>query len=251
MCLDIDCTKGDNMEQYALTAEKVCRAYGANKVLDDFSLSLEKGEFAAIMGPSGIGKSTFLHIASGLVAADSGKVIVGGKDIVAMKDAEAAVFRRRHIGIVFQQFNLLPNKTVRENILYPLNLDGRKPAPEQMREIVETLAIDRILDKKPDFISGGEQQRAAIARALMIGAELILADEPTGNLDLKSSRDTCRMLKEIGQKRKAAILMVTHDPVVAANADKVHFLRDGKIVSSFETKGDPALVSKLYLEAYK
>lgn len=239
------------MEKYALMAERVCRSYGPNKVLDDFSLTLESGDFAAIMGPSGIGKSTFLHIASGLVAADSGRIFIDGKDIVAMKDAEAAVFRRRHIGVIFQQFNLLPNKTVRENILYPLKLDGRKAEIEQLQELTRTLDIEHILDKKPDFISGGEQQRVAIARALMIGAELILADEPTGNLDLKSSRDTCRMLKEIKEKRNATILMVTHDPVVAANASKVHFLREGKIVSSYETEGNPALVSKLYLETYK
>ena len=240
--------------EVALRAEGVCRKYGKQEVLKDFSLSIEAGSFEALMGPSGSGKSTFLHIAAGLLAADAGSVLVGGKDVVRMSDTEATKFRRRHVGVVFQAFNLLNEKTVRENVLLPLELDGgargiaRPTVAGRLRDLTEKLGIVGLLEKKPEELSGGEQQRVAIARALIAEPEIVLADEPTGNLDAKSAKGICEILKGLGGK--SAILVVTHDPVVAACAKKVHFLKDGKIAASFETEGDPAKVSERYLEVF-
>ena len=237
----------------ALTAEGVCRKYGRQDVLRDFSLSIEAGSFEALMGPSGSGKSTFLHVAAGLLAADAGSVEIGGKDIVKMSDTEATKFRRRHVGVVFQAFNLLNEKTVRENIWLPISLDGKSSVSRlessRLADLAGKLGIAKLLDKKPEELSGGEQQRVAIARALIAEPEIVLADEPTGNLDAKSAKGICEILK--GLNGKSAILVVTHDPVVAACAKKVHFLKDGKIAASFETEGDPAKVSERYLETYK
>ena len=230
----------------------VCRKYGQQEVLKDFSLSVEAGSFEALMGPSGSGKSTFLHIAAGLLAADAGSVLVGGKDVVKMSDSEATKFRRRHVGVVFQAFNLLNEKTVRENILLPLQLDGVSRVSSlpssRLADTTARLGIAALLDKKPEELSGGEQQRVAIARALIAEPEIVLADEPTGNLDAKSAKGICEILKGLGGK--SAILVVTHDPVVAACAKKVHFLKDGKIAVSFETGGDPKMVSEKYLETF-
>ena len=253
--------------EFALKAEGICRKYGKQEVLKDFSLNIEEGGFEALMSPSGGGKSTFLHIAAGLLAADAGSVLVGGKDIVKMSDAEATKFRRRHVGVVFQSFNLLDEKTVRENVLLPLELDGVKacslcggetPPPRDSdvarggavsaAQLVAKLGIAGLLEKKPEDLSGGEQQRVAIARALITEPEIVLADEPTGNRDAKSAKGICEILKGLGGK--SAILVVTHDPVVAACAKKVHFLKDGKIAASFETNGDAALVSQRYLEVF-
>ena len=236
----------------ALKAIGVSRRYGKQEVLKDFSLSIEAGSFEALMGPSGSGKSTFLHIAAGLLAADAGSVEIGGKDVVKMSDTEATKFRRRHVGVVFQAFNLLNEKTVRENILLPLALDGKSSVSRlkssRLTDLAEELGIASMLDKKPEELSGGEQQRVAIARALIAEPEIVLADEPTGNLDAKSAKGICEILKGLGGK--SAILVVTHDPVVAACAKKVHFLKDGKIAASFETEGDAGLVSEKYLEVF-
>ena len=237
----------------ALKAEGVCRKYGKQEVLKDFSLNVEAGSFEALMGPSGSGKSTFLHIAAGLLAADAGSVLVGGKDVVKMSDTEATKFRRRHVGVVFQAFNLLNEKTVRENILLPLKLDGESKSKVEVEQRMETLfkllGLEGVEKKIPEELSGGEQQRVAIARALIAEPEIVLADEPTGNLDAKSAKGICEILKGLGGK--SAILVVTHDPVVAACAKKVHFLKDGKIAASFETAGDAGLVSQKYLETYR
>ena len=236
----------------ALKAIGVGRRYGEQEVLKDFSLSVEAGSFEALMGPSGSGKSTFLHIAAGLLAADAGSVGIGGKDVVKMSDSEATKFRRHHVGVVFQAFNLLNEKTVKENILLPLKLGGRSKAKvegeRRMSGLLKLLGLEGLEQKRPEELSGGEQQRVAIARALIAEPEIVLADEPTGNLDAKSAKDICEILKGLGGK--SAILVVTHDPVVAACAKKVHFLKDGQIAASFETNGDPAKVSKRYLETY-
>ena len=236
-----------------MKANGVCRKYGKQEVLKDFALSVEAGGFEALMGPSGSGKSTFLHIAAGLLAADAGSVEIGGRDVVKMSDAEATKFRRRHVGVVFQAFNLLNEKTVRENILLPGRLDGipypTRPRVEALVNVLaDKLGLSALLDKKPEELSGGEQQRVAIARALIAEPEIVLADEPTGNLDAKSAKGICEILK--GLNGKSAILVVTHDPVVAACAKKVHFLKEGKIAASFETEGDPAKVSERYLEVF-
>ena len=235
----------------ALNASGVCRKYGKQEVLKDFSLKMESGSFEALMGPSGSGKSTFLHLAAGLLSADVGEILVGGSDIVKMGDAAATKFRRRHIGVVFQSFNLLNEKTVRDNIVLPLRLDGAKVDEERLASLVSALGIADILSKKPEELSGGERQRVAIARALIASPDVVLADEPTGNLDAKASKAICSLLRDLNGKEKSAILVVTHDPQVAATASKVHFLKDGCIVASHDTHGDPELISKLYLETYR
>ena len=237
----------------ALKANGVSRNYGKQMVLKDFSLEIESGGFESLMGPSGSGKSTFLHIAAGLLAADAGSVEIGGKDVVRMSDSEATKFRRRHVGVVFQAFNLLNEKTVRENVLLPLKLDGKSKSEVEVEQRTEALlrlvGLEGMEKKLPEELSGGEQQRVAIARALIAEPEIVLADEPTGNLDAKSAKDICEILR--GLNGKSAILVVTHDPVVAACTKKVHFLKDGKIAASYETNGDAALVSEKYLETYR
>ena len=244
----------DKADDVAMRAEGVSRKYGEQEVLKGFSLSLGKGAFEALMGPSGSGKSTFLHVAAGLLAADAGSVAIGGEDVTKMSDSAAAKFRRRHVGVVFQAFNLLSEKTVAENILMPLALDGRSrtdAARSRLMSLSERLGLAPILGKKPEQLSGGEQQRVAIARALVAEPDVVLADEPTGNLDAQSAKETCRLLEDLNATERSAILVVTHDPVVAATAAKVNFLRDGRIAASCDTNGDPALVSKAYLETYR
>lgn len=237
----------------ALKAIGVSRRYGKQEVLKDFSLTVEAGSFEVLMGPSGSGKSTFLHLAAGLLAADAGSILVGGEDVVKMSDTAATKFRRKHVGVVFQAFNLLNEKTVRENIEMPLRLDGKKgreTADGRLGRLAERLGLVVLLDKKPEALSGGEQQRVAIARALVAEPDVILADEPTGNLDAQNAKAICELLKKVNETEKCAILLVTHDPVVAAGAKKVHFLMAGKIAASFEPNGDAAEVSRRYLETF-
>jgi putative ABC transport system ATP-binding protein len=235
----------------ALKASGVCRRYGMQEVLKDFSITIQEGGFEALMGPSGSGKSTFLHLAAGLLSADAGEILVGGRDVVKMGDAEATKFRRRHVGVVFQSFNLLNERTVRDNIVLPLRLDGAKADEARLASLVSALGIEGVLNKRPEELSGGEQQRVAIARALLAEPDVVLADEPTGNLDAKASKAICALLGDLHKSEKSAILVVTHDPQVAAAAQKVHFLKDGRIAASHDTQGDPELVSKLYLETYR
>lgn len=235
----------------ALNAVGVCRGFGERRVLEDFSLKLAPGGFEALMGPSGSGKSTFIHLTAGLLAADAGEIFIGGSDVVKMGDSAAARFRRRHVGVVFQSFNLLDGKTVAENIALPVRLDGGKIDRERLESLAELMGISDSLGRKPERLSGGERQRVAIARALFASPDLILADEPTGNLDSKSTRSICALLRKINETEKSAILVVTHDPQVAAAANRVHFLKDGRIAASHDTQGDAGTVSRLYLETYR
>ncbi|MGN0854654.1 MAG: ABC transporter ATP-binding protein [Kiritimatiellia bacterium] len=235
----------------ALKAVGVGRTYGNQQVLNDFWLTLEEGGFAALMGPSGSGKSTFLHLAAGLLAVEAGSLMVGGRNVAQMTDAQATKFRRRHVGVVFQAFNLLDGKTVRENIELPVKLDGGKVDAARFDRLVALLGLADKLDRRPDALSGGEQQRVAIARALIAAPDVVLADEPTGNLDAKAAKDICLLLKELNATDRCAILVVTHDPVVASCAKTVHFLKEGRIAAAYETNGDPARVSELYLETYR
>ena len=235
----------------ALKAAGVCRSYGAQEVLRDFSLALAPGAFEALMGPSGSGKSTFLHLAAGLLSADAGSIEIGGRDVTKMSDSEAARFRRRHVGVVFQAFNLLNEKTVAENIVLPLKLDHARPDAVRFEKLVGVLGLADKLQKQPEQLSGGECQRVAIARALMAEPEVVLADEPTGNLDAKSAKALCALLRELNATERSAILVVTHDPVVAASAKRVNFLKDGRIVAAHDTDGDAERVSRLYLETYR
>ena len=235
----------------ALKATGLVKRYGGREVLKGLDLSVGEGCFEALMGPSGSGKSTFLHIAAGLVPADSGEMSVGGRDVVRMGDAAAAKFRRRHVGMVFQAFNLLDDRTVRDNILLPARLDGAKIPAGRLEGLAESLGIGDRLGSKCFELSGGERQRVAVARALLMEPEVVLADEPTGNLDAEASKSLCTLLRQLNETERSAILLVTHDPVVAATATKVHFLADGVIAASCETHGDAALVSRLYLENCK
>jgi len=240
----------------ALKAVGICRNYGSQEVLKGMDLCLEPGAFEALMGPSGCGKSTFLHIAAGLLDVSSGSIFIGGENISRMNDAAVTRFRRRHVGVVFQAFNLLNEKTVLENVLLPIALDSRGqaksgPAVERARCLLARLGLSDSLDKRPEQLSGGEQQRVAIARALVSEPDIVLADEPTGNLDTQSAKLICDLLKELNRTEKSAILLVTHDPMVAACATRVHFLKNGVIASSFNPNGDVSEISRLYLETYR
>ena len=238
----------------ALKAMGLSHAYGTGaartEVLKDFDLALAPGAFEALMGPSGSGKSTFLHLAAGLLTPSAGRIEIGGTDVTAMSDSAAAKFRRRHVGVVFQSFNLLDALTVAENIVLPVRLDHGRPSPDRLASLVKRLGLAGKETRRPPELSGGERQRVAIARALFAEPDVILADEPTGNLDMAASREFCALLKELNAGEKSAILLVTHDPVVAAVASKVHFLKVGRIAASCETGGDAEKVARKYLEVY-
>jgi len=239
----------------ALKAAGVCHKYGEQEVLKDFAIELEAGDFVALMGPSGSGKSTFLHLAAGLLQCKTGTIEVGGENIAAMNDTKATVFRRRHEGVIFQAFNLVENLTVEDNIVLPVKLEAARNAKSaesvtRVQDLIEKLGLKGKEKKLPRELSGGEQQRVAIARALFAKPDIVLADEPTGNLDAKSAKAICALLKEINQSEQSAILLVTHDPQVAASAKKVAFLKEGAIAAIHDTNGDAELVSRLYLETF-
>ncbi len=218
-----------------LKCENVQKIYGfsGNMVtaLDGIDLSVNKGEFAAIMGASGSGKSTLLHIIGSVDTMTSGKVIVDGIDISQLTPDKAAIFRRRKVGLVYQFYNLIPALTVRKNILMPLLLDKKKPDQKYFDEIVSSLGIDEKLDCLPYQLSGGQQQRAAIARSLIYRPALLLADEPTGNLDRKTGEEIVNLLKQANRNFNQTILLVTHDERVAAEADRIITIEDGRIIS--------------------
>ena len=201
------------------------------KALDGVNLRVENGEFVAIVGTSGSGKSTLLHMLGGLDRPTSGSVIVDGKDIFRLKDEALTIFRRRKIGFVFQSYNLVPVLNVYENIVLPIQLDGRKVDEKFIGQIVKTLGLDGRLDALPSQLSGGQQQRVAIARALAAKPAIILADEPTGNLDSKTSQDVLGLLKVTSQKFSQTIVMITHNEEIAQMADRIIRIEDGRIVS--------------------
>jgi len=210
------------------------KIYGAGEnavhALDGINLSVEKGEFVAVVGTSGSGKSTLLHMLGGLDRPTSGKVLVDGKDIFSLKDEELTIFRRRKIGFVFQNYNLVPVLNVYENIVLPIQLDGNKPDQSYVEQIIETLGLKSKLNNLPNNLSGGQQQRVAIARALATKPAIILADEPTGNLDSKTSQDVLSLLKVTSQKFVQTIVMITHNEEIAQMADRMIRIEDGKIV---------------------
>ncbi|MDO5145667.1 MAG: ABC transporter ATP-binding protein [Eubacteriales bacterium] len=207
--------------------------FGENEVraLDGVNLSVKKGEFVAIVGTSGSGKSTLLHMMGGLDRPTSGEVMVGGKSIFSLKDEALTIFRRRKIGFVFQNYNLVPVLNVYENIVLPLQLDGVKPDEAFIQSIVETLSLEKRLESLPGQLSGGQQQRVAMARALASKPAILLADEPTGNLDSKTSQDVLGLLKITGQKYGQTIVMITHNEEIAQLADRIIRLEDGRIIS--------------------
>ena len=202
------------------------------KALDGVNLRVENGEFVAIVGTSGSGKSTLLHMLGGLDRPTSGSVIVDGKDIFRLKDEALTIFRRRKIGFVFQSYNLVPVLNVYENIVLPIQLDGRRVDENFIGKIVKTLGLDGRLDALPSQLSGGQQQRVAIARALAAAPAIILADEPTGNLDSKTSQDVLGLLKVTSQKFSQTIVMITHNEEIAQMADRIIRIEDGRIVKA-------------------
>ncbi len=221
-----------------LRCEGVRKVYSAAQAvaLDRIDLSVEKGEFVAIVGASGSGKSTLLHIMGSVDKPTEGKVFVDGTDISSMTPTQSAIFRRRKIGIVYQFYNLIPTLTIRKNIVLPLLLDKRKPNEELFMQIVNEMGLSDKLEALPSQLSGGQQQRAAIARALIYRPAILLADEPTGNLDRKNSKEIMDMLKLSNRNLQQTILLITHDEKAAMQADRIVTIEDGRIVGDKKQK---------------
>ena len=217
-----------------LKVENLRKEYGDgnNKViaLDGVNLEIERGEFVAIVGPSGSGKSTLLHIIGGVDSPDDGKIYIDGNDISKYSSKELAYFRRRKVGLIYQFYNLIPNLTVRHNIELPIKLDKRKINQDEFSDIVNKLGIESKLNSFPSELSGGQQQRVAIARSLIYSPSLVLADEPTGNLDRENSREIIEILKYFNRTLKQTIIVITHDESIALEAERVITIVDGKIV---------------------
>ena len=226
-----------------LETKDLRKVYGAGdtevRALDGVDLTVEQGEFVAVVGTSGSGKSTLLHMLGGLDRPTGGTVSVDGRDIFSLKDEELTIFRRRKIGFVFQNYNLVPVLNVYENIVLPIQLDGGRPDGRYVGEIIETLGLESKLRNLPGNLSGGQQQRVAIARALAAKPAIILADEPTGNLDSKTSQDVMALLKITSEKFAQTIVMITHNEEIAQMADRIIRIEDGKIRSS-RTTGEEA-----------
>ena len=216
-----------------LEVKNISKTYGngetAVKALKNVSFCVEKGEFLAIVGESGSGKSTLLNMIGALDAPTAGKVIIDGKDIMAMKDNAATIFRRRNIGFIFQAFNLIPELTVEQNIVFPLLLDYQKPDQKYLDELLDVLNLENRRKHLPSQLSGGQQQRVAIGRALITRPSIILADEPTGNLDSQNSSEVIALLKDASRKYGQTIIMITHNRVIAQAADRILQVRDGVV----------------------
>lgn len=216
-----------------LRVENLCNTYGKGenqvKALDNVSFSVNKGEFIAIIGPSGSGKSTLLHILGGVDRATSGKVYMDGSDVYAQNDEQLAIFRRRQVGLIYQFYNLIPVLNVVENITLPVLMDGRKVNQERLKELLTTLKLVGRENHLPNQLSGGQQQRVSIGRALMNAPAVVLADEPTGNLDSKNSQEIVELLKVSNQKYHQTLIIITHDESIALQADRILAIEDGKI----------------------
>ena len=217
-----------------LEIKNLCKTYGngntAVKALDNVSFSVEKGEFVAIIGPSGSGKSTLLHILGGVDTPTSGSVIIDGTDISKLDETALAIFRRRQIGLIYQFYNLIPILTVEENMTLPLLLDGKKPDKAVIKELTEALGLKDRLSFLPNQLSGGQQQRVSIGRALINNPALMLADEPTGNLDSKNSHEIISLLRRFNREHGQTVIIITHDESIALSADRTIAIVDGKIV---------------------
>ncbi len=219
-----------------LQTNNLTKYYGTEpfmvKAIDGITLAIEQGSFTAIVGTSGSGKSTLLHMLGGLDTPTGGTVTVDGQELSEMGRNELTIFRRRKIGFVFQNYNLIPNLTVYDNIVLPVELDGRRADSQYLQEIVKALGLENKLDRKPGTLSGGQQQRTAIARALITKPAIILADEPTGNLDSRTSREVIGLLQATGKKFHQTIVMITHNDEIAQVADRAIRIEDGRIVES-------------------
>ena len=217
-----------------LKVENLTKIYGKDKnqvvALDHVSFSVEKGEFVAIVGASGSGKSTLLHLMGGVDTPTSGKVYIDGKDIYSLNSDNLAIFRRREVGLIYQFYNLIPILNVEENILLPLELDNRKVDKFELNELLKILGLQNRRKHLPNELSGGQQQRTSIGRALITKPAIVLADEPTGNLDSKSSEEVVELLKKMNKEYKQTIIMITHNLDIAAVADRIITIEDGKIV---------------------
>lgn len=217
-----------------LEVKNLCKTYGKGdtmvKALDNVSFSVEKGEFIAIVGPSGSGKSTLLHILGGVDVPTSGNVIIDKTDISQLNETALAIFRRRQIGLVYQFYNLIPILTVEENLTLPLLLDGKKPDAKTVGNLVNQLGLEQRLQHLPNQLSGGQQQRVSIGRALINNPALLLADEPTGNLDSENSREIISLLRRFNKQSNQTVFIITHDERIALSADRVIAIEDGKIV---------------------
>ena len=218
-----------------LETKNLCKFYGAKenevKAVDKINIEIKEGEIVAIVGKSGSGKSTLLHMLGGLDTPTSGEVLLKGKELYKMKEDELAVFRRRKIGFIFQAFNLVSSINVWENIVLPIGLDGKKVDTEYINDIIETLGIEKKIHNLPNTLSGGQQQRVAIARALASRPDILFADEPTGNLDTKTSDEVIALLKMSAKKYGQTIVMITHDDEIAQVADRILIIEDGKVVN--------------------
>lgn len=216
-----------------LEVTNLCKTYGKGdtmvKALDNVSFSVEKGEFLAIIGPSGSGKSTLLHILGGVDVPTSGSVVINQTDISNLDETALAIFRRRQIGLIYQFYNLIPILTVQENLTLPLLLDGRKPDKKQIDTLVKRLGLENRLDHLPNQLSGGQQQRVSIGRALVNNPALMLADEPTGNLDSENSKEIISLLRQFNKEFNQTVIIITHDEKIANSADRVITIEDGKI----------------------
>lgn len=219
------------------------------EVLRGIDLSVPEGAFHAIMGPSGSGKSTLLNLLAGLLPPDSGEIAVAGRSLIGLSDRALTLLRRKTVGIVFQDCNLIPTLTVAENIALPALLDGQALPEARLKQLLALVNLTHRRNQPADRLSGGEAQRTAIARAFALEPRIILADEPTGNLDSPAAADFCATLTRLNRELGTAILLISHDPQVAAAADVVHVLRDGRLRGTFETHHAPAEVAAHYLEA--
>ena len=217
-----------------LRVSQCCRIYGhgslAVRALDHVSFQVRRGEFIAIIGPSGSGKSTLMHILSGVDRPDQGQVIVEGTEITSLNETQLAVFRRRQVGLIYQFYNLIPVLTVQENIMLPLLLDGRRPDPATVEALLEQLGLTKQRNLLPSQLSGGQQQRVSIGRALIHQPAILLADEPTGNLDSRNSQQVMTMLRRANRQRNQTCIVITHDENIALQADRILVLEDGRIV---------------------
>lgn len=218
-----------------LKVQNLCKTYGKGETLvnalDNVNFSVEEGEFVAIVGASGSGKSTLLHILGAVDRPTSGKVFVNGEDVYKLNENDLAVFRRRKVALIYQFYNLIPTLNVSENITLPVELDGKKVDSEYLNEIIDVLGLSSRVSHLPNELSGGQQQRVSIGRALITRPKILLADEPTGNLDSKSSSEIIELLKLSNKKYKQTIIMITHDLSIAGNADRIITIDDGKITS--------------------